>query len=143
MHDMLSCYWLSQEQSNCGRRLRGDRTDLREFPNCKNFGFSLSFFSSPPRSFHGLMGFLSGHVSWDFITIFLLCSSHYFESYSFIKHEDGPLSCLAEESRCHFSLMSPLWCHQSWLWRWRKGNEGFHGILFLAAWVNHHIWDTI
>lgn len=143
MHDMLSCYWLSQEQSSCGRRLRGDRTDLREFPNCKNFGFSLSFFSSPPRSFHGLMGFLSGHVSWDFITIFLLCSSHYFESYFFIKHEDGPLSCLAEESRCHFSLMSPLWCHQSWLWRWRKGNEGFHGILFLAAWVNHHIWDTI
>lgn len=67
----------------------------------------------------------------------------FFESYSFIKHEDGPLSCLAEESRFHFSSMSPLWCHQSWLWRWRKGKEGFHGILLLAAWVNNHIWDTI
>ena len=147
---MLSCYWLGQEQSSCGRRWRGDRTDLREFPNCKNFGFSLSLFSSPPRSFHNLMGFLYGYVSWDFIPIFLLYSSNYFElfffffeSYSFIKHEDGPLLCLAEESRFHFSSLSPFWCHQSWLWRWRKGKEGFHGILLLAAWVNHHIWDTI
>lgn len=59
-------------------------------------------------------------ASWDsYLGMFLEILSLFFFSilliilsYSFIKHEDGPLSCLAEESRFHFSSMSPLWCHR-------------------------------
>lgn len=53
---------------------------LRKSPNSKNFGFSFPLSSSPPRSFHSLMGLPSGHISWDFITIFLLYSPRSYEN---------------------------------------------------------------